>query len=320
MSKTYTPPQFKNASTSNISTTPFPKSSVLLPRQRFKFGETRSQSSSSGSEISSGPPVNILDPRMQNKTNVSEKPRASKLVFSKLIGEKQKMGASNASSNDVSQMEAYVISKKKELLEEQKKMATIQRMISLKKEQNTSNWERNQTSSGHIQLALEKRKLANERKAMQRELETERIKLEVERRRIEDQRKILELEASVKKLEEMVKTSKQSSSNSTAKSIKDRLGSKVDNKVKNKMLTKFQNVSSFNSKRPANNEVIDAESYPSTSKRNREETLPEELVLTELTDEGPVPKMRHRIKAETELPEELVLTEFGENGPVCVKK
>merc|ERR1719347_117772 len=316
-----TPFQVRSASTSKRPPTPFSESlnTFSKPRSRIKFGKTSSPaSSSSGSDQSPcGPALNQLDPRMQQeRSKLMDKSQIS-LLSRPSAGHiaKSATGKSGAFNEGVFKMEEYVESQQAKLLKEQKKMEKIRQLIELKKRQNLLYGSLG-VPPRENSLAMEKQKLAEERMLMMQEMEMERAKLEEDKRRVEDQKKILELQASVQKLEELVQ-SKQLHHNSNHKSIKDRLGSKSTS-----ILNQSQVVSSSCSdsnryfKFGKNDEL---ESYSSKIKKNREgrDPLPEDLVLCELTDAGPVPKERRKIG--NTLPEDLVLTEFGEHGPVSAK-
>jgi len=186
---------------------------------------------------------------------------------------------------------------------------------------------------------------------MQQNMLMEKRNTEEERRKLEDQRKIMELQMSVKNLERLI-TEKQGQGSyqpqgSSNRPVRERVGEKRglgggeyhgqgfkgEEDLRNQRKRRFMEGRSdeFSNQVGSNSRQKKAK-YKCTK-------LPDDLVLTEITDQGPVKKedLREadrvkrqlakkemeeedddldRYEYEGELDPELVLTEFSENGPV----
>ena len=152
---------------------------------------------------------------------------------------------------------------------------------------------------------------------MQKSLLMERQKFEEEKRRQEDRRKYQELQDSIKRLQRQLEAKQ---GVNPAGSVKDRVGPK--NKVSvfsriEKPETPAQNSpahqSGFKRKLHGSAQGQGQGKKPRMKKDSTNWKLPEDLVLTNLTAQGPR-KARPRINFHR-LPEELALTELTENGP-----
>lgn len=261
---------------------------------------------------------------------------------------------------------------------EKERMEKIENLIQMKKEENKLKQEsmnkNDKRSTVNDTLAKKERDLAEQALElkkqttlmlqMQQKMLMEQRKTEEEKRKLDDQRKIMELENSVQNLQRLI-TQKQSLGlgsfqkqgfSTTNKSIKDRLGFQKqvenrnsvrevvgdeDQKLKRKrrfMDGRSEDFDTEISKLVVRGSIsgrLGKKPYYSCSK------LPDELVLTEVTDEGPVKKANmidrqvkdnkanvdkfepeefdedlNRYECAGELDPELVLTEFSEDGPV----
>ena len=151
---------------------------------------------------------------------------------------------------------------------------------------------------------------------MQRSLLVERLRFEEEKRRQEDRRQNLELQESIERLQRQLQA-KQGINTNSPSSIKDRLGPQkvsVFARIK-KPETQMTENRGFKRKFPDSGHGQGQWRKPRRKKNftNSSSKLPDELVLTNLTAQGPK-KARARIDYHS-LPEELVLTELTEEGP-----
>ena len=153
---------------------------------------------------------------------------------------------------------------------------------------------------------------------MQKSLMMERQMFEEEKRRLEDQRKYQELQDSIERLQRQLQAKQ---GINPAGNIKDRVGPKNEERVSVFSRIKKQEI-------PAQNSVV-ARHYgfkrkftgsdDGQGKKPRKKDscshskLPEDLVLTNITAQGPK-KARTRIDYHS-LPQELALTELTEKGP-----
>jgi len=189
---------------------------------------------------------------------------------------------------------------------------------------------------------------------MQQNMLMEKKNAEEERRKLEDQRKIMELQMSVKNLERLItekqgQGSYQSQGSSHNRPVKERVGEKrglfvgeygeqgfkAEEEMRNQRKRRLMEGRSDE----FSNQVGTNSRKGSKKSKYRCAKLPDDLVLTEITDQGPVKKedlreadrvkrqlaMKEmeeeeddldRYEYEGELDPELVLTEFSENGPV----
>ena len=192
---------------------------------------------------------------------------------------------------------------------------------------------------------------------MQQNMLMEKRNTEEERRKMEDQRKILELQMSVKHLERLV-TDKQGQGASFqtqgSRPVRERLGRKsgISEGFGGRDVEDGEEIGRARKRRfmEGRSEVFDnqfgkgSNEVITSCKKGKKSKywcakLPDDLVLTEITDQGPVKKedIREaerskrelakqeleeyeddldRYELEGELDPDLVLTEFGENGPV----
>jgi hypothetical protein len=215
-----------------------------------------------------------------------------------------------------------------------------------------------------MELAKQEMELKNQTTMllqMQQNMLMEKRHTEEERRKMEDQRKIMELQMSVKHLERLV-TDKQAqggsfqTQGSSSRPVRERLGRKSENGegFGGREVEDREEIGRARKRRfmEGRSEVFDNdnqhgrgsnEGIKSCKKGKKSKywcaKLPDDLVLTEITDQGPVKKedireaersKRELVKQELEeyeddldryeyegeLDPDLVLTEFGENGPV----
>ena len=151
---------------------------------------------------------------------------------------------------------------------------------------------------------------------MQKSLMIERQMFEEEKRRLEDQRKYQELQDSIASLQRQLQAKQ--GINPTG-NIKDRVGTKNEKRVSVFSRIKKQETQAKNSvnrhygfKRKFTGSDHDQGRKP-RKKNYSHSKLPEDLVLTNITAQGPK-KARTRIDFHS-LPEELALTELTEEGP-----
>lgn len=172
-----------------------------------------------------------------------------------------------------------------------------------------------------------------------------------EMRRLEEKKQMLELQVQVQNLENLLATKKaqggtsmtQGQANTSNRSVRDRLGSKPNYSEhrgggEDSMGWRDARKRRLGLVDRRGDAFKDEVGYSKKSKKNYINVkLPDELVLTELTEQGPVKKedlegsrkdvakYEHaeedeedldRYEVEGEMDPELVLTEFGENGPI----
>jgi len=251
---------------------------------------------------------------------------------------------------------------------EKLKMDKIEKMIELKKQKQQMQqkfWiDSNPSYDPEIrakQMELAKQELELKRQTT-RMLQMQQAMLmknnaDEERRRLEEKKGMLELQVQVKNLEKMLSNKQEPVGSGTGpfhkKPIKNRLGP-----IKSRLGSRQQNVRCDGSMRSfAGGRKYDrrrrlGENLSEASRKDNSEgfnskkqqdywnvKLPDDLVLTEITDQGPVKKVElnkidakygdleneeeegyeedlDRYECEGDLDPDLVLTEFGENGPV----
>ena len=332
--------QFKKVSASNVSLP-----SKGIKSENFEFGRSPVKSNSVSSTSRSGISLDSsgflplcsgkdlsLKRTIGNDIFKGTKATSSSKGF---LGEGQMKISSNPtppSSIDKGflKMEKLRLVQKTRLEAEKEKMEEMDRMIALKKQQNppSLNMDASETKS---RLNAKSQRLDIKRKQMELKMAKERRLLEEERRNLEDQRKILELLKTVQDLERIVQMKK---GEGCRRPVRERLGPLP--------MERFLGEKGSEQERKINEEgekmmerrkrrFNEGRSYSfQRENKNREDNvmrktfkaLPDDLVLTEVTDAGPVPKERiSSIGEEDEffsssLPAELILTEFGENGPV----
>ena len=154
--------------------------------------------------------------------------------------------------------------------------------------------------------------------------------MEEERKRHEEQRLSLLLQDKINKLEEALKAKKAIAS----MNVKDRVGPKntlqssqkvsVFARISNKEVQRTNtssNTGQLNKKRKLDDIKLDQgkKKYRKNKKNYGNNNLPEDLVLTTITDQGPKKAKASRIIYNS-LPAELVLTELTEDGPKPVNR
>ena len=150
---------------------------------------------------------------------------------------------------------------------------------------------------------------------MQKSLMKERQRFEEEKRREADRRQHLQLQDSLDRLQRQLQA-KQGININPPISIKDRLGPRNKERVSVfSRIKKQETPASYNGDRPVKRKFTGSDQGQRKKKNinNNDNKLPDDLVLTNITDQGPK-KARARIDYKS-LPEELVLSDLTEEGP-----
>ena len=252
---------------------------------------------------------------------------------------------------------------------EKLKMDKIEKMIELKKQKQQMQqkfWiDSNPSYDPEIrakQMELAKQELELKRQTT-RMLQMQQAMLmknnaDEERRRLEEKKGMLELQVQVKNLEKMLSNKQEPVGSGTGPfhkkpiknrlgPIKSRLGSRQQNvERRDKSMRSFAGGRKYDRRRRLGENLSEAshkdncEGFNSKKRKDYWNVkLPDDLVLTEITDQGPVKKVElnkidakygdleneeeegyeedlDRYECEGDLDPDLVLTEFGENGPV----
>ena len=209
---------------------------------------------------------------------------------------------------------------------ESEKMEKIERIIALKKQKQQVTEQQNRecmmpTRPGkEAWLLSETQRLNNEMKQREERMLEERRMIELERRRLDDQKQILDLQLKVQNLEKLVQD-KQGVSNS--RPIRERvgqIGGMVSGDWKGELDKRMQD-RKRRFEEGKSSKFVERWQLKGNNKNKKYRGLPEDLVLTELTEEGPVPKKKFREEDRAQFGEENqdLSEEFEEDGFVPVE-
>merc|ERR1712059_214541 len=131
----------------------------------------------------------------------------------------------------------------------------------------------------------------------------ERRVMEVERTRLEDQRQILDLQQKVQNLEKLVQVKQEVSNSRPVRERVGQIGGGADGDWKGELERRMQD-RKRRFEEGKSSKFVERSQRKGNDKKKKYRGLPDELVLTELTEQGPVPKEKFREEDRAQLRED----------------